>query len=103
MVAAAGAAVVVVARLPAAPNPARDAPARTRRPLQPRRVELRNLATGAVQSWQDMQSFTFAANSSHLILRRRAPAVAGAAGGRGGAGGPPGGGAPGGGANGAAA
>ncbi len=73
-------------------------------PALPRRVELRNLVTGAVQSWQDMQSFTFAANSSHLILRRRAPASAGAAGGRGGAGGgPPGGGAPGGGANGAAA
>ena len=42
-------------------------------PAPPRRVELRNLATGAVQSWQDMQSFTFAATSSHLILRRRAP------------------------------
>src|SRR5215831_6828901 len=28
----------------------------------PRRVELRNLATGALQSWQDMQSFSFAAN-----------------------------------------
>jgi dipeptidyl aminopeptidase/acylaminoacyl peptidase len=55
-------------------------------PAQPRRVELRNLATGAVQSWQDMQSFTFAATSTHLILRRRAPGGANAAGGRGGAG-----------------
>ena len=68
-------------------------------PAQPRRVELRNLATGAVQSWQDMQSFTFAATATHLILRRRAPGGAGgAAGGRGGPGGAPGGGAPGGGA-----
>src|SRR6185295_1071785 len=65
-------------------------------------VELRNLATGAVQSWQDIQSFTFAATSSHLVLRRRAPGGAGAAGaGRGGAGG--GGGAPGGAAGGGAA
>ena len=49
-------------------------------PAIPRRVELRNLATGAVQAWQDMQSFTFAGTSSHLILRRRAPVVAGAGG-----------------------
>jgi poly(3-hydroxybutyrate) depolymerase len=62
-------------------------------PAQPRRVELRNLETGAVQSWQDMQAFTFAATSSHLILRRRAPVPAGGAGR--GQGGPPGG-APGG-------
>lgn len=74
----------------------------------PRHVELRNLATGTVQSWQDIQSFTFAATSSHIILRRRAPVAAGAAGGRGGnapggpGGGAPGGGAPGGGAPGAA-
>jgi dienelactone hydrolase len=71
-------------------------------PAVPRRVELRNLATGAVQSWQDMQSFTFAASSNHLILRRRQPGGAAPAGGRGGPGGP--GGAPGGaGANGTAA
>jgi hypothetical protein len=56
-------------------------------PTPPQRVELRNLATGAVQSWQDIESFTFSANSSHLILRRR-PATAAAAGaaGRGAAG-----------------
>ena len=44
-------------------------------PLEPppRRVELRNLVTGAVQSWQDIQTFSFAGTSSHLILRRRAP------------------------------
>jgi esterase/lipase len=55
-------------------------------PTPPQRVELRNLATGAVQSWQDIESFTFSANSTHLILRRRPPTAAGAAGGRGGAG-----------------
>ncbi len=55
-------------------------------PPPPRRVELRNLASGAIQSWQDIQSFTFSANSSHLVLRRRAPGAAvPAAGGRGGA------------------
>lgn len=69
-------------------------------PAPPRRVELRNLATGAVQSWQDMQSFTFASNSSHIVLRRRPPTPANAAG-RGGA--PGGGAAPAGGANGAGA
>ena len=53
-------------------------------PAQPRRVELRNLETGAVQSWQDMQAFTFAGTSSHLILRRRAPVAAGGAGRQGG-------------------
>lgn len=69
-------------------------------PAPPRRVELRNLATGAVQSWQDMQSFTFASNSSHIVLRRRPPTPANGAG-RGGA--PGGGAAPAGGANGAGA
>ena len=52
-------------------------------PQPPRRVELRNLATGAVQSWQDMQSFSFASTSNYILLRRRAPQAA--AGGRGGA------------------
>ncbi len=65
-------------------------------PTPPRHVELRNLATGTVQSWQDIQSFTFAATSSHIVLRRRAPGAPGAAaGGRGGNGAGPGGGAPG--------
>ena len=71
----------------------------------PRRVELRELATGTVHSWQDIQAFTFSANSTHLFLRRR-PATAGqGAAGRGGANtegggtpGTPGGGAPGAGA-----
>jgi dienelactone hydrolase len=39
---------------------------------------LRNLETGAVQSWQDIQSFTFAGTSSHIVLRRRPPAGGGA-------------------------
>jgi dipeptidyl aminopeptidase/acylaminoacyl peptidase len=54
-------------------------------PDEPRRVELRNLATGEVESWQDIQSFTFSANSTHLILRRRPARAAG--GGRAGGGG----------------
>jgi hypothetical protein len=68
-------------------------------------VELRNLATGAVRSWQDIQSFTFSAASSHLILRRRPATPAAGAAGRGAAadsgGGAPA--APGGGAGGGAA
>jgi dipeptidyl aminopeptidase/acylaminoacyl peptidase len=59
----------------------------------PARVELRNLATGAVQSWQDVQSFTFAANSRYIILRRRANNGGGAAGRGGAAAGPGAGGA----------
>ncbi len=48
----------------------------------PRRVELRKLATGTVQTWQDIQSFTFSATrrtcSSGGVRRRRArPVVAG--------------------------
>jgi dipeptidyl aminopeptidase/acylaminoacyl peptidase len=53
------------------------------RPEQPTRVELRNLSTGAVKSWQDIQSFTFSANATHLILRRKPPTAAGAGAGRG--------------------
>ena len=49
-------------------------------PTPPQRVELRNLATGDIQSWQDIESFTFSANSSHLILRRRPAAAAGVGG-----------------------
>jgi len=69
-------------------------------PAPPRRVELRNLSTGAIQSWQDIQSFTFSANSTYLVLRRR-PANTGGAGRAGNAGGGDNGGAPagGGGAN----
>ena len=52
------------------------------RPAEPTRVELRNLATGAVKSWQDIQSFMFSANSNYLILRRRPATAAGGGGGR---------------------
>ncbi len=52
-------------------------------PPPPRRVELRNLTTGAVQSWQDIQLFTFSANSTYLLLRRRPAAAPGRAGGTG--------------------
>jgi dipeptidyl aminopeptidase/acylaminoacyl peptidase len=65
-------------------------------PAAPRRVELRNLATGAVQSWQDIASFTFSPASTHLVLKRRPAEGAGApAGGRGGGNAPGGGAAPG--------
>jgi dipeptidyl aminopeptidase/acylaminoacyl peptidase len=43
---------------------------------QPTRVELRNLATGAVKSWQDMQGFVFSPNSTFLAMKRK-PATAG--------------------------
>ncbi len=56
-----------------------------------RRMELRDLATGATKQWQDMQSATFNATSSHVLFRRTPNA--GAGGGRGNAT-PPAGGAP---------
>ena len=49
-----------------------------------RRVELRNLATGSVRSWVNIQSFTFSDNSTHLMLRKRP--TGNATGGRGGGG-----------------
>ncbi|MGV3710529.1 MAG: prolyl oligopeptidase family serine peptidase [Gemmatimonas sp.] len=60
-----------------------------------RRYELRELATGRIQAWSDMQSASFSPASSHLLLRRRA-SEGGAGGGRGGppAGAPAGGAAP---------
>ena len=66
----------------------------------PRRVELRELATGTLHSWQDIQSFSFSASSSHLFLRRR-PATTGQ--GRGGGNADEGGGGGGGGGGGAGA
>ena len=54
-----------------------------------RRYELRELATGRIQSWAEMQSASFSPASTHLLLRRRA----GGDGGGGGRGGAPGGGA----------
>jgi dipeptidyl aminopeptidase/acylaminoacyl peptidase len=53
--------------------------------VPPRRAELRSLASGAVRSWEEIQSFTFNASSTHLVLRRRPPAPPAAN--RGGAGG----------------
>jgi dipeptidyl aminopeptidase/acylaminoacyl peptidase len=52
--------------------------------VPPRRLELRNLETGAVRSWQDIGTFAFSATSTHLFLRRRggeAPAAGGRRGG----------------------
>ena len=49
-------------------------------PVVPRHTELRNLATGEITSWQDIQSFGFSANATHLLLRRRAPQSAAGAG-----------------------
>ena len=72
-------------------------------PAPPRRVELRNLSTGAIQSWQDIQSFTFSANSTYLIVRRRPANAGGGAGRAGNAGGDTGGAPPGGGGAGAQA
>ncbi|HVP89917.1 MAG TPA: prolyl oligopeptidase family serine peptidase [Terriglobales bacterium] len=53
-------------------------------PIPPRRVELRNLATGAVRSWEDIGTFAFAPTSSHLVLRRRGGEAAAPMGPRGG-------------------
>jgi dipeptidyl aminopeptidase/acylaminoacyl peptidase len=50
-----------------------------------RRYEIRELATGRVQAWQDMQSALFSPTSSHLLMRRRAAGAPDATGGRGGA------------------
>ncbi len=41
-----------------------------------RRTELRELATGKVQAWQDIQSASFSPTSTHLLLRRRPPSAA---------------------------
>jgi dipeptidyl aminopeptidase/acylaminoacyl peptidase len=62
--------------------------------IPPRRVELRNLATGEVRSWQDIGTFAFSATSTHMFLRRRGGEAAPTTGGRGG--GAPGGQPPGG-------
>ncbi len=46
-------------------------------PEEPQRTELRNLSSGDVRSWQDIQSFDFSADSTHLFLRRCPPEAAG--------------------------
>lgn len=53
-------------------------------PIPPRRVELRNLATGAVRSWEEIGTFAFAPTSSHMVLRRRGGEAAAPTGRRGG-------------------
>jgi len=53
-------------------------------PIPPRRVELRNLAAGAVRSWEEIGTFAFASTSSHLVLRRRGGEAASPTGRRGG-------------------
>jgi dienelactone hydrolase len=50
-----------------------------------RRLELRELATGRIRSWQDVQSASFSPTGSHLLIRFRAPSGAAAAGRAGGA------------------
>ncbi len=55
----------------------------------PRRVELRNLSTGAVRSWQEIGTFAFSATSTHLYLRRRGGEAPSEGGRRGGGGAPP--------------
>lgn len=51
---------------------------------RPKRVELRELATGRTQSWVNMQSAVFSERSGHLLMRRRPPTPpAGAGGGAG--------------------
>jgi dipeptidyl aminopeptidase/acylaminoacyl peptidase len=52
-------------------------------PIPPRRVELRNLETGAVRSWQDIGLILFSPASTHLVLRRRGPETSEAPGPRG--------------------
>ena len=49
-------------------------------PQQPRRWELRELATNKLQAWQDIASASFSPTATHLLLRRR-PATGAAAGG----------------------
>lgn len=90
--AAPGVPTVTPDTVPAAPAPGREAGGGPATPI--RRMELRELATGRTQAWQEMQSATFSATSTHLLLRRRAGGnQGGRAGGPGGPVGPGGGGA----------
>lgn len=57
------------------------------RATPPRRWELRELATGTVRSWQDIQSVTFSPNGTHVLLRRRPAGAANGGGNAGAAGG----------------
>jgi dipeptidyl aminopeptidase/acylaminoacyl peptidase len=46
-------------------------------PAPIRRTELRELATGRTQVWQDIQSAVFSSTSTHLLLRRRPGGIGG--------------------------
>lgn len=72
-----------------APAPQDGQRGRGNTPTPPRRAELRNLATGAVHTWDDVQSFVFSPASTHLVLKRRAPAAPNANAGRGNTAAPP--------------
>ena len=48
-------------------------------PRTPRHWELRELASGKVQAWQEIQSAVFSPTSTHLLLRRRPAAGSGGA------------------------
>lgn len=52
--------------------------------IPPRRVELRNLGSGAVRSWENIGTVTFSPTSTHLALQRRGGDAPAATGGRGG-------------------
>jgi dipeptidyl aminopeptidase/acylaminoacyl peptidase len=52
--------------------------------IPPRRVELRNLATGDVRSWQEIGTFAFSSTGTHMFLRRRGGEAPEAGGRRGG-------------------
>ena len=66
---------------PSAPQ-APPAPLAPQAPPPPRRVDLRNLVTGAVQSFEEIGSFIFSPDSTLMVLKRR-PADAATTGGRG--------------------
>ena len=84
------------ARRGAGADSAADSTRRDTAATPKRRTELRELATGRTQSWEDIQSATFSPTATHLFLRRRPASAGGArsggAGGGGGGDGPQGGG-----------
>jgi dipeptidyl aminopeptidase/acylaminoacyl peptidase len=70
---------------PATQPPAQPGGRGATAPTPPRRVELRNLATGTVQAWENIGTITFSPTATHLVLKRRG--AGGDEGGRGGRGG----------------
>ena len=65
---------------PATPQDTTGGRGAGRTPAAPRHWELRELATGRIQSWQDVQSAIFSPTSSHVLFRRRAAGGAAAPG-----------------------